>query len=57
MPPAQMYRVVEANFVGGKRVEKDIGCAWKSEKACRDEMRALNLKHPKTLYSMQKQPK
>ena len=41
----QLYRVVETMWVGGNRVEKDIGCDWKTESRAKDELRTLNERH------------
>jgi hypothetical protein len=34
----KLYRVVETRWVGGNRVESDLGCAWKPEAKAREEM-------------------
>lgn len=39
----------------GKRVEIDIGCAWKKESMAKNEMRELTKTHASTTYSLQKQ--
>lgn len=51
----KQYRVVETTWKGGERVEKDIGCEWKPEAAAKAEMKVLQQKNPRTLYSLQKQ--
>lgn len=50
----QMYRVVEAVFEGRSRIERDIGCTWKPEKAAKAELKTMQLKAPKKLLSIQK---
>lgn len=55
----QLYRVVETMWVGGNRVEKDIGCDWKTESRAKDELRTLNERHGNNgsrLFSLQKKP-
>lgn len=49
----KMYRVVEASWVGSGRVEKDIGCKWKSERLAKEEMKQMNIKNPGRTYSIQ----
>ena len=51
----KLYRVVEATWEGGKRVEKDIGCQWKKEAAAKAEMKELARLHSLQQYSIQKQ--
>jgi hypothetical protein len=51
----KLYRVVEASWQAGKRVEKDIGCAWKPEQAAKAEMRALQQKSTVRKFSVQSQ--
>ncbi len=56
----QLYRVVETMWVGGDRVEKDIGCEWKAEARAKDELRGLTERHGNNgsrLFSLQKKPK
>ena len=48
------------HVVGGNRVEKDIGCDWKTESRAKDELRTLNERHGNNgsrLFSLQKKPK
>lgn len=51
----KLYRVVEARWVGGDRVESDLGCAWKPEAKAREELNAFARKFPSRLFSLQKQ--
>ncbi len=51
----KLYRVVETRWVGGNRVESDLGCAWKPEAKAREEMKVLARKFPSRLFSLQKQ--
>lgn len=53
----QLYRVVESRWVGGQRVEKDIGCGWKPERRAKEEMKALQLKSSVVTYSIQRKEK
>ena len=53
----QLYKVVEASWKGGIRVESDIGCEWKPEDKARSEMNRLQRDKPSRLYSLQKQGK
>jgi hypothetical protein len=53
----QLYRVVEASWDASGRVETDIGCTWKPERAAKEEARQLKLKDPARLFSVQKKPR
>ncbi len=53
----QRYKVVETTWGKSGRVEKDIGSTWKPEKAAKDELRALQLKHSGRLFSLKKESK
>lgn len=50
----KLYRVVEAKWIGSKRVELDIGCAWKSESAAKEERKELERKQTSRTFSIQK---
>lgn len=50
----KLYRVVEVSWKGGERVETEIGCQWKPEKAAKSELREWNKKSAGT-YGIQKQ--
>lgn len=49
------YRVVETRWVGSERVEKDIGCQWKTERLAKAELKELQLKSTVRQYSIQKE--
>lgn len=51
----KLYRVVEARWVGGDRVESDLGCSWKREAKAREELREFSRRFPGRLFSLQKQ--
>lgn len=48
------YRVVEATWVGGKRVEKEIVCKDSPLAKAKEEMKDLQKKQPEKLYSLKK---
>lgn len=48
------YRVVESSYEGSGQIQRDIGCEWKTEKAAKDELRAMKLKQPNLWFSIQK---
>lgn len=52
-----LYRVVESDWVAGKRIEKDIGCDWKTEARAKDELRTASQKWPGRKFSLQKKGK
>ncbi len=50
------YRVVESSYEGSGQIQRDIGCEWKTERAAKEELKAMKLKQPDRWLSIQKRP-
>lgn len=48
------YRVVESSYEGSGQIQRDIGCEWRTERAAKEELKAMKLKQPNLWLSIQK---
>jgi len=54
----QLYRVVEATWKGGIRVETELSDSfWRTEKVANEERRKKERNFPSRCFSLQKKPK